>query len=733
MLHSVSPWSATVQLDIDSSPEIYTTEFPGFTITIHNTEDSLWIVTRQPNRGRIAFRAAYGMGKSLSNVSLQENQSGIILSANTVLGSYSIELTFERAGLFRYVTKFTANEPLLIPFWPRDIVPLTDSGKTENTTGTVHVQQVGSRSGQLFFTQTRPANGSVLYFQNLSALADYCEDTQTTAAETVGGSWPEIGFKLPYGSESPIQGKKEYTISDAFVLLSPEMPQHAFEVAEFFLNGLAQIYIKIPKPETLPQDWIDISKKALKELETNKGCWTYSAGHPYMNAYLCDYETPPESMVQLAVLSAIVEYDQWTGENLALVDEIKAGIPAFYDPKLKTLSRWLPSSRDKLDESEEQKAPMTMDSWYLHHPLMMLSRLALMGDKQAEQLLLDAVPYAIKVAHHFNFVWPVFYKMDSLEVLKAETAPGMGGEKDVAGSYTYIMVNLYRITKDKYYLNEAIKAAKELEQFGLSIFYQANNTAFSALALLRLFKETGDDFHLRMSYLCLAGIMKNVQFFESHYGYSKNFPNFFGVYPLNDAPYKAPYEEMEVYAALNDYVKEADEMNAPILPAVKLLLAEFVRYSINRLSFYYPPMLPPEILTEEVKTGELDPKLWVPVEDLYDGWEKNGQVGQEVYGAGVGFGIVPRQYVQLDGQNLMLFTDYPIVGLRHSKNGVTFRILGDAQMQCRIILFSTVQKTLQTATGAYKDGKTYKDIAGTSKPGCVTFEAKGNSNFRLSW
>ena len=78
-----------------------------------------------------------------------------------------------------------------------------------------------------------------------------------------------------------------------------------------------------------------------------------------------------------------------------------------------------------------------MDSWYLHHPLMTLSRLAILGDKDAEKLLLDSVEYAITVAHHFDYQWPVFYKMDTLEVLKKETVPGMGGEKDVAGSYLY--------------------------------------------------------------------------------------------------------------------------------------------------------------------------------------------------------------------------------------------------------------------------------------------------------
>lgn len=734
MLHNVSPWVATVQEDIAGSPAIFEANMPGSLITIHSAGDSIWIVAQQFNLGKIAFRAAFGMGQRLTEIAIRKSRLGIILSAATALGQYKITVHVSKsAKVLHYTTIFTANKPLLIPFWPRDIVPLTENGQIENTTGKVHIQQIGSRSGQLFFSQTRPQNGTIFYFQNLSALSAYCEDIQATAAESVGGRWPEIGFKLPTSPDLPMLADKEYTISDAFVILNPDIPKDGFGLAELYLNNLSEVYRQLPKPETQYRNWIDISKKGLYELGQNKGCWMYADGHAYLNAYLCDYKTPPEIMVQLAVLSAVVEYDQWTGEKLPLVNEIKAGIPAFYDPKLKTISRWLPALRGNLDGSEEQKAPMTMDSWYLHHPLMTLSRLALNGDKAAEKLLLDSVEYAIGVAHHFDYQWPVFYKMDTLEVLKAETTPGMGGEKDVAGSYAYIMVNLYRLTKEKRYLNEAVRAAKCLEQYGLDVFYQANNTAFSAVALLRLFGETGDEFHLKLSYLCLAGIIKNVQLFEGSYGNGKHFPSFFGIYPLNDAPYKAAYEEMEVYAALNDYIKEANEMDAPILLSVKLLLSEFVKYSINRLPFYYPPMLPGEILSKEIKTGELDPKLWIPIEDLYDGWEKNGKVGQEVYGAGVGFGVVPRQYIQLDGKNMLFFTDYPIAGFRKEKNKITFRTLGAGKMPCKAGLITDAQTANLRFTVECKTNGEYFDAKAVSGHGIQLYEICSDAKVRISW
>jgi len=88
-----------------------------------------------------------------------------------------------------------------------------------------------------------------------------------------------------------------------------------------------------------------------------------------------------------------------------------------------------------------------MDSWYLHHPLLNLSRLALKGNKVAEKLFLDSLEFAIKVARHFKYHWPVFYKMDTLEMVKAETKPGEGGEKDVAGLYAHIMLQAWNLRK----------------------------------------------------------------------------------------------------------------------------------------------------------------------------------------------------------------------------------------------------------------------------------------------
>lgn len=730
MQNPVTPWTATVQADIVNGILIHETILLKFKLQIYNAGDSIWLTAMWPDGAKIAFRLAFGMNSDFEKTTVTKVNDSILIITSTRLGKYTITLSFPEADsvLFRYTTTFKADFSMLIPFWPRDIVPLTSNGNVENTSGIIHTHQVGTRSGHLFFSMTKPKIGSVFYFQNLTAMSPYCEASETSLAETVGGSWPEIGFEFPVNREKPIPAGVEFTISDAFVILDENSIKDDAQVTSEFLNNLAKIYPHITKPEIIYQDWQAIAEKVLPQLHMNKGCWTIANNSPYLNAYVGDYKTPAEIMVQLAVNLPLHEYLTWSDKKHPLFDDLNKGLSDFYDDRISSIVRWHPALIDQLDKSEEQKQDMVMDSWYLHHPLLNLARLAHRGDKIAKKLFLESIDYAIKVAHHFDYEWPVFYKMTTFEVIKAETSPGKGGEKDVPGSYAHVMLMAYKLTNEKRFLNEAIKALKSLEGLGFDIFYQANNTAFTAGALVELFRETNDEKYLKLSHSCLAGVFKNVQLWECNYGYGKNFPNFFSVFPLNDAPYTAAYEEFEVYAALHHYMEVTDGID--ILPSLKVLIPEFIKYAVSRLAFYYPPLLPPEMIAEEIKTGEVQKDLWVPLEDIHDGWEKSGEVGQEVYGAGISFGIVPRQYFMLKEFNATGFIDYPAVNFRFGKSSITFRLIGDPKFKASMKLFGLSKAEISIIKVEVKNKSKYDEIKVQDSN---EFKFPGNSSIRISW
>ncbi len=696
-MNALSPWALSACSEL-THPEstLLAQSVTGFTFQVTHTADSLWIITDMPNGGRMAFRAVYSPGSSLKVTDSHMLDQGVELHLSSDVGIYVSKITVDQqaeAPVLRYTTAFTPAKALLVSFWPRDILATGKSNNPEYTAGKIHASQWGARSGFLYMSMTRPRSASILYLQNLTALADYCEQTQTSCADTVGGEWPELGFALPATKGKPLQAGKQVCICDALVAFDAQLPDEEPVMIRQYLNLLERLYLLLPKPPTSYKDWPGTLCNGLRDLIDSPGCWSQVAGHKYFNAYVSDYKTPPEIMVQLAVLLPLVDYVAWNKSKLEVMKTITDNLPTFFDKKLGTITRWLPAAQDQLEHEEEQKQPGVMDSWYLHHPLLNLSRLALKGDKVAAQLFMDSLDYTIKVARHFNYRWPVFYKMDTLEVIKAETSPGKGGEKDVAGLYAHVMLQAWELSGEKRYLNEAERAAKTLSGYGFDIFYQANNTAFSAGALLRLYKITQNDLYLHLSNMCLASIFRNTQLWDCNYGYGKNFPRFFALYPLNDAPYTAVYEEQEVFCALHDYLIHAEDVE--ILPSIRLLVAEYIRYLVDRAMYYYPTMLPKEMLEEKPKIGEVDRNLWIALEDLQDGWTKSAVVGQEVYGAGNAFGILPRHYMLVPGQEFMVYVDYPTSGFTARKGrNIHFRVLGDSRLECRMMIVRTGKAAL---------------------------------------
>jgi hypothetical protein len=735
-MNGISPWAAAVKeiFNDQDLPVIFKKECGDYIVKVHCIYNALWITITCPKGSQVVLRAAYSPNDHMQVTKIINRGQGIELRLKATVGDFKVTLAIPQndKAMFRYTTTLTPVEPLLIPFWPRDMVIAGRDGKSEFAEGKVHFSQAGTRSGLVYLSMDKPASGTLLYMQNLTALNDYFQATETSASGIVGGQWPELGLALPPTKEKPVPAGKETVLSDAFLAFDPENPKDELESAKLFMNLLADLYLHLPRPDTQYHDWLKIVDNGLNDLENSHGCWSHADGHDYLNAYVCDYETPPELMVQLAVLLPMLDYHQWSKQDMPCIDTIKSGISAFYDPKIKTVVRWLPSKAEDLDGSEEQLKPNVMDAWYLHHPMLNLSRMALRGDKDAEKLFLDSLPFMMKVARHFKYEWPVFYNMETLEVIKAETQPGKGGEKDVAGLYAIVMLQAWDITKEKKYFDEAKKAAKTLLGKGFELFYQANNTAFSAKAMLRLYKETKQKIYLDLSYLCLASIMKNYHLWECNYGYAKDYATFFGIFPLSDAPYTAAYEEQEVFASAHEFLALAEGLD--ILPAVSLLLAEFVRYIVQRGAYYYPPNLPKEMLSEKVKMGEVDPNLWIAIEDIHDGWEKSGEVGQEVYGAGVAFGIVPRHYYQVSGEHFMIYIDYPIDHFAKKGNSISFNVKGDNRLTCRLMVIKQDQHKLPKFSLTGKRGNKKEDITGTPrKDGHLEFTVSGGQDIIIKW
>ncbi|HEX2152410.1 MAG TPA: hypothetical protein VHL52_00330 [Acidimicrobiia bacterium] len=683
MHKALSGWALADAVDLERAERLDANwELGDFTAILLAGRNSVWWYFGRDDLGGVAMRLGYSPAGVLSVTGFEKpEKSASRLAMECELGTFvvTLQVVDETMSLVRATTTLTPGEDLTVPFWPRDLLMCGPGPSPLKGEGRIRVTQSGPRSGLIFGSFDQSPTGSFLYFQNLSRLNEYFSLTQTSGADTVGGQWPAVGFGLP-PSEQKIPGARSTEVSDAFLTLTPVVPEDELDAGELFLDLLGGVYPEIPRPDTEYQDWLQAVDRSLEDIQ-DPAAWTEVEGSRFIAAYLDDPKTPPESMVQLAVLVPLLEFGDWDDRAAGLGEQLWSQFADFFDPAVGSVLRWHPKATHLLDDSEEHRQPRVMDSWYLYHPLINLSRMAIHGDQTARKLLFDSLEYAITVAHQFGYRWPVLFNVDTLDVIRAETAEGEGGEYDVGGSYALLMMQAYDLTNDDRYLLEAKRAADVMLERGFDIFYQLNDTCFGAGAFLRLWQHTGEDRYRRLSHLCLASVFANAWLWECDYGHASAYPTFFSLFPLADAPYVAAYEEIEAVGALKDYLIRS---GSEIRPALRLLIPEALRYLLNKGIFYYPPRLPAGAVADRPQVGTIKAHLWIPLEDLRDGWENFGQVGQEVYGAGSAFGIVARHYHRVDGA--ILHNEYPLRDLEHSPRRISLYLEGDERMACRIRL-----------------------------------------------
>ena len=329
-----------------------------------------------------------------------------------------------------------------------------------------------------------------------------------------------------------------------------------------YLDLMAGLYLLYPKRTPGWHDWPEQAVRVLRDLTFSPECSEQVDGRRYLLPYVSDRTKPAESMVQLAVLLALEDYGRWNGTRPRLAAELARGLTRFFDPAARSIGRWLPG-RPFTEQTEDTQSRYAMDSWYLYHILFNLSRLADAGDERARRLFLRSLPAAIAVARRFGYHWPVFFDHRTFDVIRAEAAPGQGGENDVGGLYANVMLQAHRLTGRGEYLEEAERGAASLEGRGFRLGYQMNTTMLGAQAVLRLWKMTDNDRYGDLFDTCVANFVDNLGLWECRYGTGLAQMTFFGSFPLHDAPYLAAYEEAEIVAIIHElFADGADRMRA---------------------------------------------------------------------------------------------------------------------------------------------------------------------------
>ena len=732
----LSPWCVEAERDISTSVDapLLKETLGTFGIRVQLTEHSLWVLVQQPGKSGIALRCAYDPS-GLLEAETVPNESGLTVEMRGSLGTFRSHIRLERSprSLIHLTTELLVTDELQIPYWPRDLFGIAPDGSVAGSKGTIHASQRGLRSGVVFATSAE--DFSFLYVQDFSALSEYLEKTHTTPADSVGGSWPEMGFALPHSQEHPIPGAQEVTISEVYLLLSEKVPSNEIGIARTYLELMADGLRVIPTPQTEYRDWPGRAAQTLRDLTHSPVCAAERRGVRYLLPYVGDNGKPPESMVQLAVLRPLRAYERWAGRRFPLSQSLQDTLPTFYDGELGSMRRWLDGEPFE-NKAEEGQSHRNMDSWYLYYVLLSLVELAEQDTAHARRLLRDSLPFAIRVAHRFDYRWPVMFDLETLDIVRQESEPGAGGELDVAGLYALVAVKAYQLFDDPALLEEARRAADSLEGLGFSTAYQTNTTAFGMQAALVLHLLTGERRYLDRALVCLANLIDNAWLWHARYGHSRHYLTSFGIFPLRDAPYLAAYEEGELLAVFGTCL----ELGGDKLPAfARLLLSEYVRFALHRAWEYYPESLPVDAVATHVRNGHLSRSITIPLEDLQDGWEQSGTVGQEIYGAGMAMAFATRHYRHLAGTSLALYLEYPITNEQTLKRGgrstLTFELLGSRMGRSKVRIVPLDAATLpDDIRVVVRRPKGWAPLQPTvTEEGHLSFEVRGNDEIRINW
>ncbi|HEX4694372.1 hypothetical protein [Sphingomonas sp.] len=651
--------------------------------TVARGRDSLWLLIER-DAGGYALRLAHAPG-GVEPHDVTIGPDAAIIRCASAIGEQeaNVQILSRDGGLVRATATLTPDRPLTIRHRPRDLYALGRDRDPLAARGWVEAAQRGVNAGIVFLGRD-DGLGSALYFQDFGLLNRYFRQTGTTPDGVVGGHWPELGLELPIAphfgeGDKPLAAGERVTLSDAYLSLTDRTLDDARDSARTFLDLLAGIYPHLTRPATVYRDWPGMARRTIRDLSRSPKVAVRHYGHTYLRPYV-DAEVP-DSMCQLAVLNPLDVFARKTGAGRKLATRLAGGVDRFFDPRLGIVRRYLPNVVEESRKLGNEKDENEVDSWYIYHPLVSLGHLAQRGDAKARELFEDSLDFAVKVARRFDYRWPVLFDIRTLKVKKRHRKDGEPGQSDVGGIYASVMLLAYDLTGRRLYLNEAARAVRAMRSMRFELAYQLNLTAYGVNACLRLWQETGDRYFLDESLVFAASFFHNTIFWEPAIGAAEHYSCFLGASALHDGPYMALFECFESFAAMGNYLLGGRE---DLPQSARMLIAEYCRYTLFRAWGYYPSELPADLLPDQVRNGEIDRKLAIPLEDLYGNGDAPGQVGQEVYGAGAAPTFAARAWHRLRKLGVTVFCEYPLIDVEDGADEASFTVAGAAGMTCAL-------------------------------------------------
>ncbi len=539
----------------------------------------------------------------------------------------------------------------------------------------------GPRAAPHLFAYSEALDSSLFYWVDLTALNSFMEAAHYTPSTTPRRMKQRLGHSFSRNDLSQQPEGVVTVVYDSYLYLTPGQPANEDAMFSRYLHNLGDIYDLIAIPNDPLPAWFDVTQwdgqgapdgihlETIHDL-TDEQNWVTLNGKRYLRAYVADTRQSAEAISQLDVYSALARYQQRFGEIPDYFGELRATIPDFFNPDFGPAGMFQNSGPLVVMGAQERG-----DVWYELGHALKVAELALWypDDIELRDLAIRSGDSWIDFAHTAGYRFPKFYSF--------ETWQGTGQQPDSGGGFAYFMLLLHELTGEELYVDEARHALRALDGYGFRLSYETHMTAITAAAAARLYQIEPDPLYLDIINRATANLMRLSWIWESDYGFLKEASDvppgspewwqgavrqrtFFGLNPTQQSAVITAKEQYEAWIYL---IETLQRVHNELDPTTEKLIAEFTKHTLLTIPRSLPVFLPPESVTTHPSAyetvSENDLSLMIPVEDLRDGWDISGVIGQEVYGAGMAPAMAALALVEI-APGITVYSGYPPVSFK---------------------------------------------------------------------
>ncbi len=604
----------------------------------------------------------------------------------------------------------------------------------EETTGQldVYASHVPLAAPQLY-AYSGALDSTFFYWVDLTALNPFMEAAHYAPVSTPRRMGQRLGHSISQNDLRQQPQQVTVTVYDSYLYLAPGKPATEDAMFTRYLHNLGDIYDLMAVPDDHLPDWFGvyewdgqgapngIHKFTIRDLANEKN-WVTLDSKRYLRAYVADTRQSAEAISQLDVYSALTRYRARFGDMPDYYAELRATIPDFFNPDFGPAGMFQNSGPLSVTGPQGRG-----DTWYELGHALKVAELALWDpdDVELRDLALRSGETWIDFAQTVEYRFPRFYSFDTWQ--------GTEREPDSGGGFAYFMLLLHDLTGEEHYVDQARKALRALDGYGFRLAYETHMTALTAAAAARMYQIEPEPLYLDIIGRATANLMRLSWLWECDYGWmgdgSAELPpqdasggastprTFFGLNPTQQSAVITAKEQYEAWIYLTETLQR---VHGDLDPTVEKLIAEFVKHTLLTIPWSLPPFLPEGAATEHPAAYETvtenDLSLFIPLEDLRDGWDVSGAIGQEVYGAGMAPAMAALSLVEV-APGLVVYSGYPLVRIE----GTTVTFAGTPGTATPVVVIGASE--VLDAGGAPVDTQ----VCGPA----LCFHAEGGSSYQL--